>query len=104
MVPSPHGIPRPTPRAAGILALADDYGIPVDVPFRDLTADQRNLHSGGVKARNFGGLKGFFEWLERRKYKMHLRVFLSRWRSYHTCAVCHGSRCVRKPWLWNWGG
>ena len=32
--------------------------------------------------REFGGLRGFFAWLEQRKYKMHVRVFLSRWRSY----------------------
>ena len=40
---------------------------------------------------NFGGLRGFFAWLERRKYKMHLRVFLSRWRSYHPCPACGGT-------------
>ena len=40
--------------------------------------------------RKFGGLRGFFAWLERRKYKMHLRVFLSRWRSYRTCPACGG--------------
>ena len=34
----------------------------------------------------------FFKWLERRKYKMHLRVFLSRWRSYYPCQVCEGAR------------
>ena len=42
--------------------------------------------------RNFGGLRGFFTWLEERKYKMHLRVFLSRWRSYRTCPACNGAR------------
>ena len=46
----------------------------------------------GVPQRNFGGLRGFFKWLERRKYKMHLRVFLSRWRSYRTCPACNGTR------------
>jgi excinuclease ABC subunit A len=46
----------------------------------------------GVPERNFGGLNGFFRWLERRKYKMHLRVFLSRWRSYRPCPACGGSR------------
>jgi excinuclease UvrABC ATPase subunit len=46
----------------------------------------------GVPERDFGGLKGFFAWLERRKYKMHIRVFLSRWRSYRTCPACNGAR------------
>ena len=41
---------------------------------------------------DFPGLLGFFQGLERRKYKMHVRVFLSRWRSYHTCPACGGTR------------
>jgi excinuclease ABC subunit A len=75
-----------------LLALAGDYHLPVDVPFAELTADQRRVIEKGVPERNFGGLEGFFKWLERRKYKMHLRVFLSRWRSYSTCPACHGAR------------
>jgi excinuclease ABC subunit A len=38
------------------------------------------------------GVKGFFEWLESRTYKMHIRVFLSRYRSYQPCPICHGAR------------
>jgi excinuclease ABC subunit A len=75
-----------------LLALADDYGLPVDVPYAELSAEHRRLIEEGVPERNFGGLAGFFKWLERRKYKMHLRVFLSRWRSYSPCPACHGAR------------
>lgn len=75
-----------------LLALAEDYDLPVDVPFRSLTEDQLSLIREGVPERDFGGLRGFFAWLERRKYKMHLRVFLSRWRSYLECPSCQGSR------------
>lgn len=75
-----------------LLALAGDYDIPVDVPFRQLTKAQLRLIRDGVPDRNFGGLRGFFKWLERRKYKMHLRVFLSRWRSYRECQTCKGTR------------
>jgi excinuclease ABC subunit A len=75
-----------------LLALADDCGLPVDVPFAQLNAAQRALLVHGLPERNFGGLDGFFAWLERRKYKMHIRVFLSRWRSYHPCPECGGSR------------
>ncbi len=75
-----------------LLALADDYGIPVDVPFQQLSPEHREMIREGIPERNFGGLRGFFAWLERRKYKMHLRVFLSRWRSYLTCPACHGAR------------
>jgi excinuclease ABC subunit A len=75
-----------------LLALAPDYGLPVDVPYRELTDAQKQLIRQGVPERNFGGLEGFFAWLERRKYKMHLRVFLSRWRSSRSCDECHGAR------------
>ena len=75
-----------------LLALAGDYAIPVDIPFRQLTAEHRRLIQEGVPERNFGGLKGFFAWLEKRKYKMHLRVFASRWKSYYPCPACGGAR------------
>jgi excinuclease ABC subunit A len=75
-----------------LLALAADYNLRVDVPYRELTEAERRLITEGVKERNFGGLVGFFAWLERRKYKMHLRVFLSRWRSYRPCPDCGGAR------------
>jgi excinuclease ABC subunit A len=75
-----------------LLALAPRYGIPVDVPFRELSEDHIRLIREGVPERKFGGLVGFFQWLERRKYKMHIRVFLSRWRSYYPCPACGGAR------------
>ena len=75
-----------------LIALAGDYGLPLDVPFRELTDAERALIVEGVPEREFGGLKGFFAWLERRKYKMHMRVFLSRWRSYRPCPACGGAR------------
>ncbi|MEX2168160.1 MAG: excinuclease ABC subunit UvrA [Pirellulales bacterium] len=75
-----------------LLALAADYHLPVDVPFEQLTPEQVRLVIEGIPVRKFGGLNGFFRWLERRKYKMHLRVFLSRWRTYRVCPDCHGTR------------
>jgi len=75
-----------------LLALASDYGLPVDIPFRRLEAGHLDLIVNGVPERQFGGLRGFFAWLERRKYKMHIRVFLSRWRSYRPCPACGGAR------------
>lgn len=75
-----------------LVELADDYGLPVDVPFRELNEDHLRLIREGVPERNFGGMRGFFNWLERRKYKMHIRVFLSRWRSYSPCPTCNGRR------------
>lgn len=75
-----------------LLELAPDYDLPTDVPFRELNERQRTLICEGVPERNFGGLRGFFAWLEKRTYKMHLRVFLSRWRAYRPCVACGGAR------------
>ncbi len=75
-----------------LLALAGDYHLPVDVPFCELTPEHLSLIREGVPERDFGGLAGFFQWLDRHKYKMHLRVFLSRWRKYYPCNQCHGAR------------
>ncbi|MFZ5828683.1 MAG: excinuclease ABC subunit UvrA [Planctomycetota bacterium] len=75
-----------------LLALAPDYDLPTDVPARQLEPGHWKLIVEGVPERKFGGLEGFFAWLERRKYKMHVRVFLSRWRSYRPCPECNGSR------------
>ena len=75
-----------------LLALAPDYDIPTEVPFKELDQGQLALITHGVPERKFCGLEGFFAWLERRKYKMHIRVFLSRWRSTRTCLGCNGTR------------
>ncbi len=44
------------------------------------------------RAGKWYGVKGFFDWMESKAYKMHVRVFLSRYRSYTTCAACRGKR------------
>lgn len=75
-----------------LLALADDYNIPVDVPFSELQAAHLELITAGVPERDFGGLRGFFRWLERHTYKTGVRVFLNRWRSYEPCPNCDGQR------------
>jgi excinuclease ABC subunit A len=89
---APWNSPSYTHELEELLALADDYGLPVDVPYAELGEEHRRLIEEGAPEHNFGGLAGFFRWLERRKYKMHLRVFLSRWRSYSPCPECCGAR------------
>ncbi len=71
---------------------ARDRGIPLNVPWRQLTAEQRRLVLEGDPENDFEGVKGFFNWLERKKYKLHVRVFLSRYRGYATCPDCNGTR------------
>ncbi len=75
-----------------LLALASDYDVPVDVPFEKLKSKAIKIIVHGVAERQFGGLDGFFAWLDRKKYKMHIRVFASRYRSYSTCKTCDGAR------------
>ena len=65
-------------------------GIPLDVPWHELEEGQRELIIGG--GRGFGGVRGFFQYLERKKYKLHVRVFLSRYRGYSQCSTCGGTR------------
>jgi len=67
-------------------------GIPTNVAWRHLTVDQRRLLLEGDPASDFGGVKGFFTYLERKKYKLHVRVFLSRYRGYALCPECGGTR------------
>jgi excinuclease ABC subunit A len=73
-------------------AYAKKKGIPMDLPFRQLNGAQREKILDGDAKEKFGGVKGFFAWLERKKYKLHVRVFLSRYRGYATCPECHGTR------------
>ncbi|MFB3103577.1 MAG: hypothetical protein ACE1ZA_01505, partial [Pseudomonadales bacterium] len=87
-----------------LLALAGDYELPLDVPFRELQPTHLELIQNGVSEREFGGLRGFFAWLEKRKYKMHLRVFLNRWRSYNLCPDCQGARLRQESLATRIGG
>ena len=66
--------------------------IPLDVPWRELTDAQREQLMQGQPKAGYVGVKGFFTWLERKKYKLHVRVFLSRYRGYATCPECRGTR------------
>jgi excinuclease ABC subunit A len=78
-----------------LLELADEYDIPVDVPFAKLQPEHLALIHDGVKKRRFGGLKGFFKWLERKRYKIGVAAFLSRFRRFETCLECRGARLNR---------
>jgi excinuclease ABC subunit A len=84
--------PRYRQLAMEMRRFARAKGIPVDVPFRELTTAQRDAILEGDKKEDFPGVKGFFGWLERKKYKLHVRVFLSRYRGYATCPDCRGTR------------
>ena len=64
-------------------ALRAGAGVPLDVPWEDLTTEQQNFVLKGDG--KWWGVRGFFDYLERKKYKLHVRVFLSRYRGYSVC-------------------
>jgi len=74
----------------------------LDVPWHDLTAEEiafvmdGDASTGSGPAADYEGVRGFFRWLERKKYKVHVRVFLSRYRGYLTCPDCAGTRLRRE--------
>jgi excinuclease ABC subunit A len=65
-------------------------GIPLDMAWIDLNEEHRNAILNGDG--KFIGVRGFFQHLERKKYKLHVRVFLSRYRGYSICPDCDGAR------------
>ncbi len=73
-----------------LLEGAPESGIPIDVPWEDLEPWQRDAVFDGTD--DFYGVMDFFEWQRGRKYKLHVRVLLSRYRSYSTCPDCRGTR------------
>jgi excinuclease ABC subunit A len=91
-VVQPWTKPRYRPLWQDLKKFARGRGIPLDVPFRQLTAEQRDLIIEGDRDAGYPGVNGFFAWLERKKYKLHVRVFLSRYRGYATCPDCGGTR------------
>jgi len=66
----------------------------LDVPWAELSGEEKQFVIEG--SDDYEGIRGFFRWLERKKYKVHVRVFLSRYRGYLTCPDCGGARLRRE--------
>ena len=73
-----------------LLKIAGEADVPVDVPFKQLTPKQLEVIMNGH--HGFDGIYKFFKYIERKSYKIHYRVFLSRYRGYTTCDECNGAR------------
>jgi excinuclease ABC subunit A len=89
-----------------LLAFAGKRGIPVDVPWRQLTPEQQKWVLAGEGPWDAGlwyGVDRFFAWLETKAYKMHIRVLLSRYRAYNPCPDCRGARLKPQALLWRLG-
>ena len=82
--------PKYRPLATEMKRYARSAGIPLDVPWEELKAEHRDAILNGEG--RFYGVRGFFAHLERKKYKLHVRVFLSRYRGYSLCSSCNGTR------------
>jgi excinuclease ABC subunit A len=82
--------PKYRPLFSDLKRYAKQAGIPFDVPWVDLEEEHKKLVVSGEG--KFLGVRGFFAHLERKKYKLHVRVFLSRYRGYSLCPECNGSR------------
>ncbi|MGH7997318.1 MAG: excinuclease ABC subunit UvrA, partial [Opitutaceae bacterium] len=89
-------------------------GLPTDVPFAELAPEQQAYviegepcygeENGKTWPKHWYGVKGFFRWLEKNTYKMHVRVFLSRYRAYNVCPDCGGRRLQPEALCWKWRG
>ncbi len=73
-----------------MLKAAKAKGIPIDVPYSRLTLEQKRFIMDGEG--EWFGVKGFFDWLQTKKYKVQVRVFLSRYRKYIACPACRQTR------------
>ncbi len=95
-----------------LLECARRGGVPIDMPWCDLTPAHQNWVLEGdpewVSWRKswpkyWYGVRNFFGWLETKAYKMHIRVLLAKYRSYSICPDCHGSRLKPSALLWRIG-
>ncbi|HTT38334.1 MAG TPA: excinuclease ABC subunit UvrA [Burkholderiales bacterium] len=91
---------------------APKRGVPMDVPWRELSEADREWvlegDSDWVSWRKswpgkWYGVRRFFDWLESKSYKMHIRVLLSKYRAYTTCTACDGARLKADALLWRVG-
>ena len=89
---------------------AEAAGIPRDTPWNKLLDEHKAWVIGGVEGYKDGqwgkrwyGVKRFFEYLESKSYKMHIRVLLSKYRSYTPCETCGGARLKTESLLWRIG-
>jgi excinuclease ABC subunit A len=90
----PWSKPHYRAQLAELKRAAKKGAVRLDVPWEDLTDAERQfvIEGGG----DYDGIRGFFRWLEKKKYKVHVRVFLSRYRGYLTCPECGGARLRRE--------
>src|SRR5690625_3417114 len=94
-----------------LLRFAKKRKIRTDVPFSELTeeeqdfvifGDQKYQEKGNDAGDVWYGIKGFFDWLETKVYKMHVRIFLAKYRIFVRCPDCDGTRFQEESRYWKW--
>jgi excinuclease ABC subunit A len=90
----PWSKPHYRAQLAELKRAAKKGAVRLDVPWSDLEEEERRFVVEGNG--DYEGIRGFFRWLERKKYKVHVRVFLSRYRGYLACPDCGGARLRRE--------
>ena len=90
----PWNRPKYRPWYTDLRKQAEELGVPLDVPWRELpdAARETILHGKGSGIGSFEGVYGFFAQMEKKKYKLHVRVMLSKYRGYAECPDCRGQR------------
>ncbi len=94
---------------ADLIKYAGDAGIPRDTTWAQMTPEHKAWVIDGDPSwkgnwnKQWYGIKRFFEYLESKAYKMHIRVLLSKYRSYTTCPTCDGARLQTESLLWRLG-
>ncbi|WP_027328434.1 excinuclease ABC subunit UvrA [Marinimicrobium agarilyticum] len=89
-----------------LIRFAKKRGIPITKPWADLTEDQKQWvlqGEGGWDKGVWYGVREFFDWLESKSYKMHIRVLLSKYRAYTPCQDCGGARLKPGSLWWRVG-
>ncbi len=83
-------------------------GIDLKTPFQELTPEQQRFVLEGEPGKGWKhrwfGVRGWFQWLERKSYKMHVRILLARYRAYVGCRDCEGRRFKPESLLYRLGG
>jgi excinuclease ABC subunit A len=82
----------------------ESASIPLAIPFSELSAEQVEKVINGDPEHRWRGLRGWFERLKRKAYRMHVRVFLARYRGYFPCPECEGRRYRSEALRWRLGG
>jgi len=98
----PFSMPAARHEFQDLLRFCGRRKIPLDVPWSELPEEARTAILEGLDG--YYGVRGFFKWLEEKSYRMHVRVFLSRFRAYTPCPECKGARLRPEALQWRISG